>query len=102
MKPLTKEQAIWLGKQGWWKTKTPKEIALFQLEAQTCCMPFGEFMKALTAALGRPVFEIEMMNPGHLLAELNGQPGPQSINDILDTLPEEIRRKVIAVELEKD
>lgn len=90
MKILTEDQAAYLSKQGWWKTKTPKEIARFQLEAQT-----------LDAALGRSVQDIELRLPDRLLAELNGQPGPRSIGDILDTLPEEIRHNVIVVNFDK-
>jgi len=53
---IGRETAIALYDSGWWKNKTPREIAAFQLFTEELTCPFGVFHKAVEEALCRPVF----------------------------------------------
>lgn len=92
---MTKEQAIALYESGWWKNKTPRQIAMFQMFEDRLCLPFGEFHKAVEEALGRPVFTHEFgLNRDGLQKELLGdQPAPTP-QQILEMIPKD---KLVAV-----
>lgn len=60
MEQLTKEQAIAFCENKCYEGMTSRQIAEFQMEQDRLCMPFGVFHKAITEALGRPVFTHEL------------------------------------------
>lgn len=70
---MTRDEAVALTETKWWKRKSPKEIAEFQLNEPLLCMPFDLFHDAVTKALGRDVFIHEFADPQSLVAELNGE-----------------------------
>lgn len=80
---MTKDEAIALAKTGWWRTKSPREIAEFQLREPRLCMDFSEYHEAVEKALGRPVFTHEFVRPDWLLDELAGK---REALDPLDSL----------------
>lgn len=85
---LTKEQAIACAYNELWKSLDMKQRALFQLQQEKLCMPFGEFHKAVGEALGRPVYLHELgRNSESLLAELLGKEPAPSFDQILAMLP---------------
>ena len=88
---LTREQAVELGKSGFWAELTAREIAEFQLFTEQLCMPFDVFHKAIEEALGRPVWTHEFASAGTLRAELRGDKGQPSLNEIIDLIPEDKR-----------
>lgn len=93
---ITKEQAIALSKSNFWETMTPKEIALFQMFEERLCMPFEVFHKAITEALGRPVYTHEFgLNREGLKKELLGEKAAPTFNEIMDLIPAEKRLLVI-------
>ena len=61
---MTREQAVALYGTGWWKNKTARQIAMFQLFEELLCMPFGEYHRAVTTALGRAVYNHEFGSVG--------------------------------------
>jgi len=73
---MTRDEAIALAKTGWWRTKSPREIAEFQLREPKLCMDFSDYHKAVEDALGRPVFTHEFARPQWLLDELAGKREP--------------------------
>lgn len=78
---LTEEQAIALGKTGWWKDRPAEEIVRFQMAEPRLAMPFSDFHKATEEALGRPVWTHEFADPDRLLSELDGdEPTPDDPN----------------------
>jgi hypothetical protein len=89
MEELTEQQAIELAKTGWWKQKTPFEVAAFQLQQRRLCMDFPDFHEAVEKSLERPVYTHEFVDPGSLLKELFGEKEPPSFNDILCMIPED-------------
>jgi hypothetical protein len=100
---MTKEQAIALAESKWWEGKSARDIAMFQIFAADCimCMPFDLLLKAVSEALGRPVFNVEFTSKGveRLKTELlTGGPAP-TMDDILALIPEE-KRVILAVEPE--
>ena len=70
---MIKGQAIELCNSGWWKEKTAREIVEFQLYENKLCMPFDEFHKAITEALGRSVWTHEFADQKGLQAEYEGK-----------------------------
>lgn len=90
-KQFTKEEAIALYKSGWWKGKTSREICALQLYQDKLCMPFSEFHKAITEALGRSVWTHEFAGEAgqaRLQAEFEGKGNPftnpfESIKQVL-------------------
>lgn len=93
---LGRDKAIALYKTDWWKTKTHREIAEFQMLTDELCCPFGVFHEALEKAIGRPVFTHELaLNPDGIAGELfGGKPAP-SFEDILNLIPKEKRIIVV-------
>lgn len=88
---MTRKQAIALYKIGWWKTKTPEEIAAFQLFEERLCMPFELFHEAVEKALGRPVWTHEFGSKGGLREEFRGKKAKHSMQEIIELIPEEKR-----------
>lgn len=96
MEQLTTEQAIALHDSGAWKKWDAKTRALFQMEQDKLCIPFGEFHKAVEEALGRPVWTHEFgLNREGLLAEMQGKATAPSFAEVLALLPAD--RTVVVV-----
>lgn len=74
----TKREATAMYKSEWWENKTAKEIVDFQLYEDRLCMPFDEFHKAITQALGRPVWTHEFADHEGLIAEYEGKRKPEN------------------------
>jgi hypothetical protein len=92
---LTREQAKELGESGFWAELTPREIAEFQLFTEQLCMPFGVFHKAIEEVLGRPVWTHEFARADSLRAELRGDKGQPTLDEIIDLIPEDKRIIVV-------
>lgn len=68
---MNKQEAIQFYESGKWKEMSDKEIALFQLNEDRLCMPFGVFHRAVESTLGRAVFTHEFgLNRDGLIQEL--------------------------------
>lgn len=85
---MTENQAVALGNSGWWKDKTPRQIAMFQLFEDRLCMPFSDYHGAMEKALGRPVFTHEFASPERLQRELLGSSLPPTFKQIIEMIPE--------------
>ena len=94
---IGKEKALELYGSGWWKEKTAKEVAVFQMTTDELCMPVGDFHEALEKALGRPVWTHELaMNRDGIMEELlNGKPAP-TMDEIIGLIPKEKLMVVVA------
>jgi hypothetical protein len=89
MKQLTTEQAIAFHNSGAWKAMSAKERAVFQMQQDKLCMPFGEFHKAVEETLDRPVWTHEFgLNSDGIRAELEGKAKAPTFAEILAMLPE--------------
>ena len=80
---MTQAEAKKLAASGWWRGKTAREIADFQLREPMLCMDFSDFHKAVTEALGRPVYTHEFAKPEWLIDELEGKREPLDVFDSL-------------------
>lgn len=97
MEQLTKEQAIAFCENKCYEGMTSRQIAEFQMEQDRLCMPFGVFHKAITEALGRPVFTHELgLNYDGLRKELYGEKEPLTLEEIINLIPED-KRMVIHI-----
>jgi hypothetical protein len=88
---IGKEKAIQLAKTEWWKTVTPLEAFLFQMQTKELCMDFGDFQGVAEQVLGRPVWTLEFANPSALMAELKGEITTPTMEEIINKLPIEKR-----------
>jgi len=89
---IGKEKAIALAESNWWEGKTPREIAMFQMFTAELCMPFGEFHKAMEAALGRPVYTHEFgLDWDGLAKELRGEREAPTFIEIVELIPSDKR-----------
>ena len=80
--------AINLYESKWWVGKSPEEICDVQLFTEELCMPFGDFHKAITDALGRDVYTHEFgLNYDGLVAEYLGDAKAPTIEEIIGLLP---------------
>lgn len=71
---------------------TSRQIAEFQMEQDYLCMPFDVFHKAITEALGRPVYTHEFgLNRDGLRKELHGKKEPPTLEEIINLIPEDKR-----------
>lgn len=87
-KSIGRDAAIKLYESGWWKDKTAREVAEFQMHIAELCMPFGDFQMAVQGALGRPVWTHEFgLDMDGLLAELMGERPAPDFASILALLP---------------
>lgn len=87
MQSIGKEKAIALYNSGWWKIKTAREIAEFQMLTEELSMPFGVFQQAVEETLGRSVWTHEFAAWEKLVAELFGERPAPSFQEILDLIP---------------
>lgn len=96
MKPgqqsIGRERAIALAKTEWWKGRTPREIAKFQLFTVELSMPFDVFHEALEASLDRPVFPHELgVAWESIMQEFLGERDKPTMEEIMGLIPEEKR-----------
>lgn len=97
---LTTEQAIKLYNSKFWEGMSYREIATFQLHEPRLCMPFSVFHEAMEKTLGRPVFTHEFgLSVERLKAELNGELGAPTFEQILALIPKD---KLLLVQIEGD
>lgn len=95
---IGREKAIALYNSEWWKCKTHREIAEFQLFTAELSMPFVVFHEALEKSLGRSVWTHEIgMNYEGLAQEFLGEKPAPTMDEILNLIPVE-KRIVIAVD----
>lgn len=89
---IGREKAVALFNSGWWKDKTPREIASFQLFIDELAVPFEVFHKALEDSLGRPVWTHELaLNWDGIASEFLGDKAAPRCREILDLIPVEKR-----------
>jgi len=89
---MTYEQAKKLCDSGWWKDKTDRELAEFQLFERRLCMPWERFHQAVSKALGRPVYTHEFgLNVEGLRQELFGHRPPPTLQEIIEMIPADKR-----------
>ena len=95
-KSIGKDAAIALAATEWWLTKSPREIAEFQLLTAELCCPFGVFHESVETALGRPVWTHEFaLNYDGICAELFHGKEPPTFQEIVDLIPEDKRVVVL-------
>lgn len=85
---MTQEDAIALGKTGWWKTLSPDLIVSFQLFEPLLCMPFGDFHGVVEKVLDRPVWTHEFADIKRLQAEFLGERPKPTMEEIVNQIPE--------------
>jgi len=93
VKQLTKDQAIKFAQSEIWKDMTDQQIVEFQLFQPRLCMPFEEYLRAISAVLKRDVsvHEIRLSNYDALKAEFLGEKHPPTLEEIINMIPEEKR-----------
>ena len=97
MKQLTEQQAIAFYENKCYEGMTSQQIAEFQIEQDRLCVPFDVFHKAITEALGRPIYTHELaLNRDGLRKELRGEKEPPTLEEIINLIPED-KRIVIQV-----
>lgn len=85
---IGKERAIELYETGWWKNRTHREIAEFQLFTTELCCPFDVFHEAVEKSLQRPVFTHEFgLNYDGICKEFLGEKKAHTLKEILHLLP---------------
>lgn len=91
MKQFTEEEAIAYGRSEAWKALSDRERACFGMAQTLLCMPFSELHGAVERTLGRPVYthEFGSAGRGRIIAELLGEAGPASIEEIIALIPPE-------------
>ena len=93
---IGKELAIAYSDTEWWKDKSYRQIAEFQLFTAELCCPFDVFHEAVEKSLNRPVFTHEFaLNYGGICKEFLGEKEPPTMNEILSLIPQE---KLIVIE----
>ena len=93
---LTRDQAIAFHDSGAWKDMPMRERAVFQLNQDKLCMPFGAFHEAVEKATKRPVFTHEFADTARLLAEIAGVAPAPTFEQIIGMIPAEKRVAVFA------
>lgn len=96
MKQLTKEQAIAFAENKLYEGMTSRQIAEFQIQQDLLCMPFDVFHKAITEALGRPVWTHEFAFHDELRKELYGEKPAPTFEEIINLIPAE-KRVIIGI-----
>lgn len=87
---IGKESAIALYDSEWWKNKTHREIAQFQLFTAELCCPFDVFHEAVENSIGRPVFTHEFgLNYDGICKEFLGEKEAPTMKEILNLIPQE-------------
>lgn len=98
-KSIGKAEAIRLFDSGWWKDKTDREIAVFQMFTEELAVPFGRFQEAMEKALGRPVWTHELgLNWEGLAAELMGDKPAPTMQEIIELIPKDKRLIIVKEE----
>lgn len=91
------ERAISLFNSSWWKEKSFRERAEFQLFTDELCMPFYIFHEAIEKTLGRSVWANEFdLSFDVLAAEILGEKTAPTMEEIINLIPEEKRILVVA------
>jgi hypothetical protein len=85
---MTREEALRLYGNGWWKLYPAREVALAQLQQERLCMPFDDFQHVVEEAIGGPVWTHEFARPQALVERIrSGQSGPvdpfRSLADVI-------------------
>lgn len=90
---LNREQAIAFHDSKAYEAMSHRGRALFQMEQNLLCMPFGVFHEAVEKTLSRPVFTHEFAFGGRdrLLKELLGERPAPTFDEILALIPEDKR-----------
>ena len=86
---IGRERAIELAESNWWKDKSARDICDVQLFTVELCMPFGEFHKAMTEALGRSVWTHEFASLDRIKDEYLGDRPAPTMEQIIGLLPAE-------------
>ena len=87
---IGKELAIAYYDTEWWKDKSYREIAEFQLFTTELSCPFDVFHEAVEKSLNRPVFTHEFaLNYDGICKEFLGEKEPPTMNEILSLIPQE-------------
>lgn len=96
---MGKEDAINLSKSNWWKSKSNREIAQFQLFTKELCCPFRIFHEAIEESLGRPVFVHEFgLNLDGIIQEFMGKSDAPTLKEIIELIPEGKRVLITFIE----
>jgi len=97
---IGREKAIALAKTEWWKGKSFRRVAKFQLFTDELCCPFEVFHEAIEKALGRPVYTHEFgLSMESVRQEFLGERDAPTLQEILELIPEEKR---IVIDLRED
>lgn len=96
-KSIGRDAAIALFDSGWWKGKSAREIAEFQMHTEELAVPFDVFHKAMEESLGRPVWTHEFgLDYEGLRKELMGERVAPSFASIVGLIP---REKLLVVQV---
>ena len=89
---MTKTEAKALFESSFWEEMTLRQRAEFQMHEPLLCMPFSVFHEAVEKTLGRPVFTHEFgLAHEELKAELRGDRGAPTLEQIIEMIPAEKR-----------
>lgn len=93
---MTKDEAIALADSKFWEAMSYRDRAVFQMNAELLCMPFGVFHEAMEKTLGRPVWTHEFgFNKDGLMRELNGEQPAPTMQEIIDLIPADKRMLLV-------
>ena len=94
---LTQEQALVFYDSRAWEHMDDRQKVEFQIIQDRLCMPFGDFQKALSNALGHPVFPAQLGTARQNLTDelLTGRPRP-SLSDLISMLPPDQRTRILS------
>jgi hypothetical protein len=88
-KSIGRRRAIELFESQWWRTRSIREIAKFQLFTVELCLPFGIFHHALEEVLGRPIWIHEFgFNAEGLAEEFLDERDPPTLEEIFALVPQ--------------
>lgn len=93
MEQLTREQAIKFAASQAYAKMSYRQVAEFQISQDCLCMPFNVFHEAVKKTLKRSVYMSEFGSKGvvGIKAELFNGAKPPSLEQIINTIPEEKR-----------
>ncbi len=84
---MTPNEAKAMAASEWWVGLPARNVALFQLHQRLLCMPVAGFQRALSEALGRPVFTHELACRDLLVQELFGEGPAPTFDEIIALIP---------------
>lgn len=95
---LTREQAIAFHDGKAYEPMSYRDRAVFQMNQELLCMPFGVFHEAVEKTLGRPVFTHEFAFGGRerLMKEMLGETPAPTFEDIINLIPADKRVVILA------